>query len=107
MGEVPTALGGAVLAADSWYHGLQATLRKQFSHGLTTQVAYTYSKGESNSTRVNHETDATAGCAGTSIERRPRLIVKYNYDMPTAGRKEVAGTMLKGWSVYGVTTIQR
>jgi hypothetical protein len=42
-------ISGTESNSDMWYHAMQATLRKRFSHGLQYQVAYTYSKCMTNS----------------------------------------------------------
>ena len=42
-------ISGTCSCANQEYNGLQATLRKRFSAGLEYQVAFTYSKGMSDS----------------------------------------------------------
>jgi hypothetical protein len=107
MGETPTALGENSLDANSWYHALQTTLRKQFSHGLTFQVAYTYSKAESNTTFDNDLNNVALQWAPQNFDRKHRLVVNYIYDLPAPFKGEgFAGAILKGWSVSGVTTAQ-
>jgi hypothetical protein len=106
------------------YHSLQLQLKHQFSHGLTLQASYTWSK---------LITDVNASAAGAGIatpgnvlsgsassndplnrrqqyglaafNRPQRFVVSYSYQIPYAGEgwKEKA---LGGWSVSGVTTIQ-
>jgi hypothetical protein len=111
MGFTPTALKGSGFSGNSWYHGLQTTLRKQISHGLTAQIAYTYSKAEANafaggSTTVNGYNDLyTAVWSRQPFDRTHRLITSYTYELPGPS-SGFAGTMLKGWSVSGVTTVQ-
>ncbi|HXQ27105.1 MAG TPA: hypothetical protein VN822_11900 [Candidatus Acidoferrales bacterium] len=106
------------------YNSLQAQLRHTFSHGLTLQASYTWSK---------LITDINASAAGAGIatpgnvlsgsassndplnrrqqyglaafNRPQRFVVSYSYELPykSEGWKEKA---LGGWSVSGVTTIQ-
>ena len=44
LGETQTALLTSEFTGASWYHSMQATLRKQVSNGLMFQAAYTFSK---------------------------------------------------------------
>ena len=44
IGYQPTGLGGTYFDGRSSYHSLQTTVRKMFSHGLTLQASYTFSK---------------------------------------------------------------
>jgi len=111
MGFTPTALKGSGFSGNSWYHSLQVTLRKQLSHGLSGQVAYTYSKAEADTFNFNDLYTAVwapAGltATGPSYDRTHRLIATYNYELPSPVKSGFAGTMLAGWSVSGVTTVQ-
>jgi hypothetical protein len=106
------------------YNSLQLQLKHQFSHGLTLQASYTWSK---------LITDINASAAGAGIatpgnvlsgsassndplnrrqqyglaafNRPQRFVVSYSYQIPYAGEgwKEKA---LGGWGISGVTTIQ-
>ena len=105
MGFTPSALSALTFPGNSWYHGLQTTVRKQFSHGLTAQVAYTYSKAEATSFAFDDE--FTGVRAPVNYDRKHRLIARYNYDLPTLFKNSAfAKIMLGGWSVSGVTTAQ-
>jgi hypothetical protein len=107
MGETPTALGDNSLDANSWYHALQTTLRKQFSHGMTFQVAYTYSKAESNTTFVNDQNNVASQWAPQNFDRIHRLVVNYIYDLPDPIKGDgFPSAILRGWSLSGVTTVQ-
>jgi outer membrane receptor protein involved in Fe transport len=106
------------------YNSLQLQLKHQFSHGLTLQASYTWSK---------LITDINASAAGAGIatpgnvlsgsassndplnrrqqyglaafNRPQRFVLSYSYQIPyrSEGWKEKA---LGGWGVSGVTTIQ-
>jgi len=106
------------------YNALQMQVRHTFSHGLTLQASYTWSKLI---TDIN-ASEAGAGIAtpgnvlsgsassndplnhrqqyGLAAFNRPqRFIVSYSYDVPYKGEgwhEKVLG----GWSISGVTTIQ-
>ena len=106
------------------YNALQAQVRHVFSHGLTLQASYTWSKLI---TDIN-ASEAGAGIAtpgnvlsgsassndplnraqqyGLAAFNRPqRFVVSYSYQIPykSEGWKEKA---LGGWGISGVTTIQ-
>ena len=96
---------------DLKFNSLQVTVRKQFSHGLTMQAAYTWSKafadflgpGGSNSGDPNN----FAQQYGMNTQYRPqRLVINYNYEIPTGSIQGIAKKVLGGWSLSGVTTIQ-
>jgi hypothetical protein len=57
VGETPTALLGQEYAGASWYSGLQVTLKNRLSHGLSFQVAYTFSKAETNTDVYNDQSN--------------------------------------------------
>ena len=106
------------------YNSLQLQVRHQFSHGLSLQASYTWSKLI---TDIN-ASEAGAGIAtpgnvlsgsassndplnhrqqyGLAAFNRPqRFIINYSYELPykSEGWKEKA---FGGWSISGVTTIQ-
>ena len=100
---------------DSNYNGLQVTVRKQFSHGLTFQAAYTYSKtltdfegtggdvaadsnNPSNLSQAMGPPISTGHTASFSITTTNSLAITQGHGL--------AGKALTGWSVSGVTTVQ-
>ena len=101
------------------YNSLQVTLRKQFSHGFQMQSAYTWARTFTN-LQANYPANGNNGTNmdsnnpndprqqyGLSTGYRPqRLIVNYTWDLPFHSQKGVAGKMLGGWNLSGVTTIQ-
>ena len=102
--------------ADSWYHGLEASLTKRFSKGLQFLAAYTFSHAYSNSgqntvaggTGVNGDQnnfDANYGRA--DFNREHRFVFSYLYQLPSPrGFNSFFNGLLGGWGVAGVTTIQ-
>jgi len=116
LGFSPTGLQAADNDGDYKYNSLQLTLRKQLSHGLTFQAAYTYSRAFTTqgyntgippgpgSTNIG---DPTAPQYGLNAQYRPqRLVINYSYEIPSGGAKGVLGALARGWSLSGVTTIQ-
>jgi hypothetical protein len=106
------------------YNALQMQLRHTFSHGLTLQASYTWSKLI---TDIN-ASEAGAGIAtpgnvlsgsassndplarrqqyGLAAFNRPqRLVISYSYQLPFKG-EGWRGKAIGGWGISGVTTIQ-
>ncbi len=107
LGETPTALAVNEYTGMSRYNGLQATLRKQVSRGLSFQLSYTYSKSMNNLTRLNDQTNGRLDWARANFDRTQRLVFSYTYLLPNFGRREgFAGALLSGWSLSGVTSVQ-
>jgi len=106
LGETPTALAVNEFVGLSRYNGMQATLRKQASRGLTFQVSYTYSKSTSNTSRLNDQTNGPRPWARANFDRTQRLVFNYSYEFPRLGQNGFLGTVLNGWSMSGVTSIQ-
>jgi hypothetical protein len=92
------------------YNSLQAGVRVENRHGLTTQVAYTWSHNISDvsndlyglsdpyNTRYDRGSDNT-------FDRRNDLNVSYVYDLPwfTRSSNLLARETLGGWSISGIT----
>ncbi len=107
MGETPTALGTSEFSGASWYHSVQATLRKQLSHQLSFQAAYTFSKAESNTTVYNDQNNLALDNARTTFDRTHRMIANFDYQLPVhvhAGK--LSGAVFNGWSVSGIVIMQ-
>ena len=96
------------------YNSLQATVRKAFSHGLTFQGAYTWSKnltvisGDGQANVNNAEVLGQQYGPATAIgaSRPQRFVLSYSYQLPFGNPKGALGYLAKGWQVTGVTTIQ-
>jgi hypothetical protein len=104
-------------SASSWYHGLETSLTKRLSNGLQFLLSYTFSHAYST-------TGASTGATGTGsvygnqknmrdnygrsdFNREHRLVASYLYQLPSPKQLHVfVNTLLGGWSVAGVTTIQ-
>ncbi len=97
------------------YNSLQVTLRKQFSHGLTMQASYTWSKdlttlSDSNINNISADSNNPESLAqqyGPAYFSHPnRFIVSYSYDLPLGQHSGALGVLANGWNVSGVTTVQ-
>ncbi len=116
LGFAPTGLQALDNQGDFKFNSLQATLRKQMSHGLTFQAAYTFSRAF---TTQGYATGIPPGPGSTDINnplapvyglnpqyRPQRLVINYTYDIPSGSLKGPIGVLARGWSVSGITTIQ-
>jgi hypothetical protein len=107
LGETQTALVTSEFTGASWYHSMQATLRRQMSKGLTFQSAYTFSKAENNLTVLNDQYNLALSKARASFDRTHRLITNFDYPLPLpVGRTHWQRTLMQGWSVTGIVLVQ-
>jgi hypothetical protein len=102
---------------NSWYNGLEASLAKRLSQGIQFLASYTYSKTlDTDGADVNSTSAGNALTLGdqnsprqrwgrASFDRTHRLVFSgtWNIRSPSAG---LARTVLGGWAVAAVTTIQ-
>src|ERR1017187_503032 len=110
-------------AVNSNYNSLQASLKRQMSHGLLFNVDYTYAHSIDNgSTWHSGATTANGTAAGEGyttsntdpgLDRgdsiydiRHRLVVNYVYQLPGQSLKGAAGMLLGGWSYNGIWAFQ-
>jgi len=117
LGYSPIGLEGTAFDGKSNYNSVQVTLRKQFSHGLTMQVAYTWSKNLSDlsddsvskgeyAANSNNANNFAQQYGPTDFNRPQRLILWYSYDIPSAFHNGPLGTLLDGWTVAGDSAFQ-
>jgi hypothetical protein len=104
------------------YNSLQVTLRKQFSHGLTMQAAYTWSKDLTNDVvapglagvggvgdnqaNINNPTNTWGDYGPAGFQRAQRFVFNYSYELPFGNPKGALGWLAKGWQLAGVVVIQ-
>jgi Carboxypeptidase regulatory-like domain/TonB dependent receptor-like, beta-barrel/TonB-dependent Receptor Plug Domain len=103
--------------ANSTYNGLEATVEKRFSHGLTFQVAYTYSKSIDDardnlsgfgSSFPQDSYNAFAYDRGLSnFDFRNRFVFAYVYDFPLGREhrwvtKGFPSAILGNWRMNGI-----
>jgi len=107
-------------AASSVYHALQANVTRRFSRGFAMQFAYTWAHAIDNAsdplvpTAGNQEFprnsfDLEAERGNSDFDVRQRLVLNYSWDLPIGhGRghlsEGLAGRILEGWQVAGITT---
>jgi len=111
LGFAPAGLSDSVSDGAEKYNGLQATLRKSFSHGLTMQAAYTYSRAfttviTSNGTQITVNDPDITDWAPNGLYRPHRLTVNYSYDLPLGKHEGFLDKVASGWTVSGVTVVQ-
>jgi hypothetical protein len=107
LGETPTALAANDYIGLSWYHSMQATLRKRLSHGLTFQTAYTFSKAENNTSVYNDQDNLSLDWGRATFDRTHRFIANYDYQLPVPRQANgFEGRVLTGWSLAGIFIIQ-
>src|SRR5579883_2161277 len=95
------------------YNSLQIDYRHSFSHGLTFQVAYTWSHTLDNSTSTyNEPTDAVDDTnlkrwyATSDLNRAEVLTMNYIYNLPffSHSSHRFLRNTLGGWELSGITT---
>ncbi|MBI4909531.1 MAG: TonB-dependent receptor [Acidobacteria bacterium] len=112
-------------AGNSTYHSLQMKAEKRFSSGGRLLAAYTFSKlisdVESNTGWLDggqnagyqDQNNLRAERSLASWDSRHRMVLSYVYDLPfgrnqmlLAGVGGVAGKLVSGWGVNGISTFQ-
>jgi len=110
IGYAPAGLQGTDFDGISNYNSLQVTVRKQFSHGLTLQGNYTWSKSLTDltvdSANSNNASNLNQQYGPSYFNRPQRFIISYSYDLPFGKHEGFLGKLLEGWNVSGVTTVQ-
>ncbi len=116
---------GAFLAksiGNSIYNGMQVNLKKQFSHGLQFQVAYTYAHAidnindplvpaQDNGNLPRNSFDLRAERGNSDFDIRHRAVINFVYE-PNIGRgrghwnEGFTGRIFEGWSLTGIIQAQ-
>jgi hypothetical protein len=95
----------------SRYNALQLSWNRRFQNGLSWGLAYTYSSayddGTRNGTILANAYDRRA-MWGPSNNNTPHiLVINYIYEIPfLKGNRSLAGKLLGGWSISGVSQFQ-
>jgi hypothetical protein len=108
--------------AQSNYNSLQTTLNKQFSHGMSFQVNYTYAHAiDDASDAFQPQQDQTVfppnsnelkrEKGNSSFDVRHRAVINYIAELPFGRGKSrlnqgLLGIALEGWSWSGIATLQ-
>ncbi len=112
LGYEPAGVAASDADGYSNYNSLQATVRHQFSQGLTMQAAYTWSKALSdiffgNAANINNASCVKCQYGPVSFNRTHRLAVNYSYDLPFGkGTEGITNKLIAGWNLSGVTIAQ-
>ena len=113
LGYQPTGLLGPEFNGIYNYSSLQVTVRKQLSHGLTFQGAYTWSKDLSDQTTASAPPVFTNNTlypgqeyGPTNFNRPQRFVFNYSWDIPSGNPNGLLGKVATGWTLSGVTVVQ-
>jgi hypothetical protein len=110
-------------AVNSNYNSLQASVKRQMTHGLLFNVDYTYSHSiDEGSTWHSGATTANGAAAGegysldqtipgldrgnSMYDIRHRLVFNYVWQLPGQNLKGIAGAIAGGWSLNGIWSFQ-
>ncbi len=100
LGYQAVGVRGTGFDGTSNYNSLQATVRKQFSHGFTMQAAYTWSKDLTDlydSVANSNNASNLAQQWGPAVFSRPqRFVVNYTYDLPFGTHSGALGKVSGG-----------
>ena len=109
--------------ANSYYDGLQTSLRRRSKDGLTLLVSYTFSKSIDTASSTNNSTTGTqkfpqdvrnfvSEKALSDFDRRHQFTGSFNYELPVGkGRKFLSdangltNALLGGWQINGIVSI--
>jgi hypothetical protein len=93
---------------DSWYESLQTKVTKRYSHGLTLNGAFTWSKAEanpaggSNNGQINNVFNRGVNKAITSYDQPFIFNVGFTYDIPVVSKNRVLRAITGGWTFGGL-----
>jgi hypothetical protein len=117
--EFPTLGQINTISSAGWahYNSLQAVLRSNNWHGLTTQVSFTWSHNLDTASEVEdffgtsgyvpQDSRNLAGSYGNSeFDQRRALIFTYVYALPYPKIENKFGYVLKDWQLSGTTTLR-
>jgi len=108
LGFAPAGLIDDSTNGSDKFNSFQATLRKQLSHGLSFQAAYTWSKSLATSPMLlSGDANNYGQQYGPNANYHPqRLAINYNYNLPSGHFQGAEDKLLSGWVLSGVTIIQ-
>ena len=114
-------------SGNSIYNSLQATLKKDMTHGLQFLAAYTFSKsiddaGDSLGAAIgggfgipilgqlvyNDQNKVSAQRSVSDFDRTHRLVLNYTWNLPklVSDRNKAIGKLANGWALSGIMTLQ-
>jgi hypothetical protein len=120
VGFAPGGLDRIESYGTSMYNSLQANLRRQMSHGVLLQAAYTWSKAMTDvegsgqgavftggSGDSNNSDDRQQRWGPAGFDRTNRFVFAYRWELPKLhGANLLTREAVNGWAISGVTTIQ-
>ncbi|HTR37696.1 MAG TPA: carboxypeptidase-like regulatory domain-containing protein [Bryobacteraceae bacterium] len=110
LGFAASGFQGTGFDGISNYNSLQVTVRKQLSHGVSVQAAYTWSKSLTDligyGANGNDASDVRQQYGPAYYNRPQRFIVNYSWDLPFGHPSGVLGKLAEGWNLSGVTVAQ-
>jgi hypothetical protein len=120
LGFAPNGVTSIETYGFSMFHSLQATLKRQLSHGMQFQAAYTWSKAMT-SVQGSGQTAVFVGGSGNSndpadrsqrwspagFDRTHRIVLVYLWKLPAPNAGSlIVKQALSNWNLSGVATIQ-
>ena len=109
LGFAPGGMLTQTFQGDEKFNSLQVTVRKQMSHGLTLQSAYTWSKSLTDfgsSFNSNDPNNFKQQYGPNPLYHPQRLAVSYDWNLPFGNPEGLKGKLVNGWSFSGVTVAQ-
>ena len=108
---------------NSNYNSLQASLRRQMSHGLLLNVDYTYSHSIDNGSTWHSGATTANGAAGgegfttdpthprfdrgsSIFDIRHRLVINHVWELPGKNLSGIARKVIGGWALNGIWAVQ-
>jgi hypothetical protein len=90
----------------SLFDSAQVTVRKQLSHGLTMQAAYTWARALDTTDHFLYNNPNIENYGPSSYYRPQRLTISYGWDIPSGHHDGLVGKFVNGWNLSGVTIVQ-
>lgn len=106
LGFAPSGLGLDLTDNDTKFNSLQVTVRKQMSHGLEMQAAYTYARSFDTSYSDGYNNPLIKVYGLNQNYRPQRLAINYSWNIPFGQHDGFMGKVANGWSLAGVTIVQ-
>ncbi|MBZ5664135.1 MAG: TonB-dependent receptor [Acidobacteriia bacterium] len=117
--QFPTLRQINTISSVGWasYHSLQTSLRSTDFHGLTTQIAFTWSHNIDTASEVSdffgtsgyvpQDSRNLKGSVGNSeFDQRRALIITYIYAIPALSQDKILRSATKDWQISGTTTFR-
>lgn len=95
--------------ANSAYNSLQVSVDRRFSHGLQFTAAYTFSKSIDEASSFEGILNPLPGANNRALslfDAAHRFVISYDWELPIRKYTGVAGKVLDGWALSGITTYQ-